>query len=214
MYKLYVYDHCPFCIKARNDFGLHTLPFDMVMLQNDDEATPKAMIGRKMLPILEENGQYMGESMDIVAHIEKRGAALLTGSTNPQITDWIQRSSSVLYRQFLPRAACAPFPEFSTTAGRAYFVRNKEQATGPFSEILSENATALAPLNAFLQELAPLIQSKEAVNGTLSTDDIHLFAHLHSLSIIKGLVYPSAVEDYRKTLSARVDIPLLDSIAV
>lgn len=214
MYKLYVYDHCPFCIKARMIFGLHNLPFELVMLQNDDEATPKAMIGRKMLPILEEGGQYMGESMDIVAHIEQSHKPVLTGATNPKITEWVQRTSGSLYKQFLPRAACAPFPEFATTSGRAYFVRNKERSTGPFTDILSEGPEALAPLNTLLQELASLIQSSEAVNGELSTDDIHLFAHLHSLSLIKGLIYPASVEAYRKALSTRAAIPLLDSLAV
>lgn len=214
MYKLYVYDHCPFCIKARMIFGLHNVPFELIMLQNDDEATPKAMIGRKMLPILEDSGQYMGESMDIVAHIESRAKPILTGNTNPKITEWIQSTNSILYRQFLPRAACAPFPEFSTTSGRAYFVRNKERSTGPFTDILSESASALEPLNSFLKKLAPLIKSDEAVNGTLSTDDIHLFAQLHSLSIIKGLTYPDSVEAYRNALSARVCVPLLDSVAV
>lgn len=214
MYKLYVYDHCPFCIKARMIFGLHDLPFELIMLQNDDEATPKAMIGRKMLPILEYNGHYMGESMDIIAHIEQAGTPVLTGPTRPELSDWMQRASGPLYRQFLPRAACAPFPEFSTTSGRAYFIRNKEKSTGLFSDILNEGPQALAGLNTLLSELAPLIQDKSAVNGTLSTDDIHLFAHLHSLSLIRGLVYPDEVEAYRKAMSAKAGIPLLDELAV
>lgn len=214
MYKLFVYDHCPFCIKARMIFGLRHIPFDLVILQNNDEATPKRMIGQKMVPILEENGHFMGESMDIVAHIDGQGAPLLTGPTNPAVSDWLKRSNSSLYRQFLPRAACAPFPEFSTTAGRAYFVRTKERSTGAFSDILSEGAAALEPLNALLQDLAPLVQSAEAVNGHLSTDDIHLFAQLHSLSLIAGLAYPAAVEAYRQTMSKRCGISLLDDIAI
>lgn len=214
MYQLYVYDHCPFCIKARMIFGLKNIPFNLVILQNDDEATPKRMIGAKMVPILEDNGHFMGESMDIVARIDQEGAPILTGQTNPAVSDWMKRLNGPLYRQFLPRAASAPFPEFSTTSGRAYFIRNKERSTGAFTDILSEGPEALAPLNSLLAELARLIHSKEAVNTVLSTDDIHLFAQLHSLSLIKGLIYPPEVEAYRQTMSLKCGVPLLDGLAV
>lgn len=214
MRKLYVYDHCPFCIKARMIFGLKNIPVELVVLQNDDEATPIGMIGQKMLPVLEENGHYMGESLDIIAHIDREGTPLLTVPARPEISDWISRSSSLLYRQFLPRAAAAPFPEFSTTSGRAYFIRKKEASTGPFCEIFNEGTEALLPLNALLEDLAPLLPEPSALQGQFSYDDIHLFAHLHSFSIIKGLTYPTAVEHYRQALSQRSGIPLLDAVAV
>ncbi|SUG28943.1 glutaredoxin [Salmonella enterica subsp. arizonae] len=38
--KLYIYDHCPFCVKARMIFGLKNIPVELNVLQNDDEATP------------------------------------------------------------------------------------------------------------------------------------------------------------------------------
>ncbi len=48
--KLYIYDHCPFCVKARMIFGLKNIPVELNVLQNDDEATPTRMIGQKMVP--------------------------------------------------------------------------------------------------------------------------------------------------------------------
>ncbi len=44
--KLYIYDHCPFCVRARIIFGLRGVAGDEVVLANDDEATPIG-IGRK-----------------------------------------------------------------------------------------------------------------------------------------------------------------------
>ncbi len=52
--KLYIYDHCPFCVKARMIFGLKNLPVERITLLNDDEATPTKMIGKKMAPILQK----------------------------------------------------------------------------------------------------------------------------------------------------------------
>ena len=214
MYTLYVYEHCPFCIKARMIFGLKDLAFHLEYLLNDDEQGPIGMVGRKVVPILGKNGQFMAESLDIVAKIDARGTPLLKGARNPQLGDWLRRGNGPLYRQFLPRAAAAPFPEFATTSARAYFIRNKERMEEPFATVLRETCMAIETLNPLLAELAPLIQAPTAVNGALSYDDIDLFAQLHSFSIIKGLDYPVEVEAYRQTMAKRCGIALLDALAV
>ncbi|GBQ22850.1 glutaredoxin 2 [Acetobacter estunensis NRIC 0472] len=211
--RLYIYEHCPFCVKARMIFGLKGVPVELVWLLNDNEADPIRMIGRKLLPILEEDGRFMGESMDIVAHVDAMGEPVLTGETNPAIAAWISSVSGPLYRLMLPRVACAPFPEFETTGARAYFVRKKEASTGMFAPYLESGTEQLAELNNRLPSLVSLIRSPSAVNGILSTDDIHLFAALHSLSIIAGVVYPPEVETYRQTMSGLSNVPLMDAQA-
>ena len=50
--KLYVYDHCPFCVRARMIFGLKNLPVELVVLANDDEATPIGLVGKKLYRFL------------------------------------------------------------------------------------------------------------------------------------------------------------------
>jgi glutaredoxin 2 len=61
--KLYIYDHCPYCVKARMIFGFKNVKVELVTLLNDDEALPIKMIGQKMVPILAtENGDYMAET--------------------------------------------------------------------------------------------------------------------------------------------------------
>lgn len=44
-------------------------------------------------------------------------------------------------------------------------------------------------------------------------DDIHLFAALHSLSVIKGVIYPPEVERYRQTMARLSGVPLMDDYA-
>ncbi|MFT8618983.1 MAG: glutaredoxin 2 [Lentilactobacillus hilgardii] len=214
MDTLYVYEHCPFCIKARMIFGLKAIPFQLVVLMNDDEQTPIGMVGRKVVPILQTAGRFMPESLDIIALIDSRDPPVLTGARNPAVAEWINRGRSLLYREFLPRAAMAPFPEFATTSARAYFLQHKENASTPFVTVLENAAAAVEAVNAWVQELAPLVQKPDAVNGTLSYDDIDLFALLHSLSLIKGVQYPASVQTYRQTLSKLCGIPLLDPVAI
>ncbi|WP_313200173.1 glutaredoxin 2 [Rhizobium sp.] len=212
--KLYVYDHCPFCVKARSIFGLKGVSFELVVMLNDDATTPERMVGRKVAPILEEEGQYLAESMDIVAKIDALdGQCILTGPTVRAVTDWLKESSSNLYALAMPRWASSELPEFATAEARAFFTQKKEAIIGPFSERLAESKPLIEAANANLARLDPLIQSADAVNRELSTDDIHLFAHLRALSIVQGVIYPHAVEAYRKRMSMKMDVPLHDNIA-
>ncbi|EPJ9885427.1 glutaredoxin 2, partial [Serratia marcescens] len=88
--KLFIYDHCPFCVKARMIFGLKRLPIRLVTLLNDDETTPFNLIGQKMVPILvKDNGDAMPESLDIVRYVDNLDdKPVLTGRTNPAIAEW------------------------------------------------------------------------------------------------------------------------------
>jgi glutaredoxin 2 len=67
--------------------------------------------------------------------------------------------------------------------------------------------------NFALTTLEPLIQKPDAVHGTLSEDDFHLYAMLRSLSIVRDLDYPDRVEAYRTTMAKLSQVPLQDEIA-
>ncbi len=45
--NVYVYDHCPFCVRARMIFGLKKIPHQLIFLDNDDVETPTALVGKK-----------------------------------------------------------------------------------------------------------------------------------------------------------------------
>lgn len=65
--RLFIYDHCPYCVRARMAFGMKNIPVDVSVLSNDDETTPISMIGIKACPILQKpDGSFMAESMDMV----------------------------------------------------------------------------------------------------------------------------------------------------
>jgi glutaredoxin 2 len=209
--KLFIYDHCPFCVKARMIFGLKNLPVRLVTLLSDDEATPISMIGKKMAPILQkDDGSYLPESMDIVRYVDNLDdRPLLTGKTNPAIADWLQRVGGYSAKLLLPRIANADFEEFATDSARQYFTHKKQASIGDFSEHLANSADLIAELETDLQALSSLIVTSEAVNGSLSEDDIQLFPLLRSLSIVAGVTLPENVEAYRNRMAQLSDVPLL-----
>lgn len=214
--KLYVYDHCPYCVKARMIFGLKHVDMELITLLNDDEDTPINMIGQKMVPILEkEDGTYMPESMDIVKYIDEMdGKPVLTGKTRQDISNWLDESRDIVYRLCMPRWTQAPLKEFETQGAIDYFTRKKEDMIGPFEENLAKTEELIKMIDAHLENLNGLIESEVAVNGVLSTDDIHLFATLRSLSIVKGIHYPEKVEAYRKKMAELSNVPLHDNIRI
>ena len=213
--KLYVYDHCPFCVKARAIFGLKNIPVEVIVMLSDDEVTPTRMIGKKMAPILEHEGRYLPESMDIVAYVDAMSTGpVLRGPLNPHVAQWISDTTDALYRLAMPRWAASDMEEFSTTEARASFTRNKELIIGSFKDRLAESSDYIAMLDKHLPTLEGLIMSPDAVNGVLSEDDVHLFATLRAMSIVRGITYPSTVESYRIRMAGQTGINLHDRIAI
>lgn len=214
--KLYIYDHCPFCVKARMIFGLKNIPVELNVLLNDDEETPTRMIGQKMAPILQkDDSRYLPESLDIVYYVDKLdGKPLLTGKRNPAIETWLRKVNGYVNRLLLPRVAKAPFDEFATPQARAYFVKKKEASIGPFEEHLSHSAGLIKNINDDLRDLDKLIKQPNAVNGELSEDDIHLFPLLRNLTLVAGVEYPTRVADYRDNMAKQTQVNLLSSISI
>ena len=219
--KLYVYDHCPFCIKARMVFGLKQVPVALQTVLNDDVQTPTALVGKKMVPILEkDDGTAMGESMDIVRYIDERypmpngdAVSCLAGPTRPEIAEWTKEVMPIVMRLTMPRWVKVPLKEFATDSARSYFRHNKEKMIGSFDAALTQSEALLAELAPHLDALVPLIASPEAVNGALSEDDFTLFPVLRQLTVVKGLTFPPAVNAYVQHMAARTGVPLHTSVA-
>ncbi|HCO5350676.1 TPA: glutaredoxin 2 [Escherichia coli] len=197
--KLYIYDHCPYCLKARMIFGLKNIPVELHVLLNDDAETPTRMVGQKQVPILQkDDSRYMPESMDIVHYVDKLdGKPLLTGKRSPAIEEWLRKVNGYANKLLLPRFAKSAFDEFSTPAARKYFVDKKEASAGNFADLLDK-----------------LIVKPNAVNGELSEDDIQLFPLLRNLTLVAGINWPSRVADYRDNMAKQTQINLLSSMAI
>ena len=214
--KLYIYDHCPFCVKARMIFGLKNIPVELNVLLNDDEATPTRMIGQKMAPILQkDDSRYLPESMDIVHYVDKLdGKPLLTGKQNPALDAWLRKVNNYVNRLLIPRFAKSAFDEFATPEARAYFIAKKEAAIGDFAEHMSHSSGLIKNISDDLRALDKLIVQPNAVNGELSDDDIHLFPLLRNLTIVAGINWPTRVADYRDNMAKQTQINVLSSMAI
>ena len=214
--KLYIYDHCPYCLKARMIFGLKNIPVELHVLLNDDAETPTRMVGQKQVPSLQkDDSRYMPESMDIVHYVDKLdGKPLLTGKRSPAIEEWLRKVNGYANKLLLPRFAKSAFDEFSTPAARKYFVDKKEASAGNFADLLAHSDGLIKNISDDLRALDKLIVKPNAVNGELSEDDIQLFPLLRNLTLVAGINWPSRVADYRDNMAKQTQINLLSSMAI
>ena len=214
--KLYVYDHCPFCVKAMMMVSLKQQPCEIDVLLNDDIDTPTAMIGQKMVPILQkDDGSFMAESLDIIHYVDQLDQnPLVTGSVNQLVAEWLEQYLPTMQLLTVPRAARQPFPEFATEGARAFYTRAKTEWLGEFQPLIDNTDTYLEAVNEALQVLVSMIKGDPWLENELSETDFHLFAALRGLSGVKGILYPEKVEKYLKGLSERSNVPLLLEMAI
>ncbi|OOF84859.1 glutaredoxin, GrxB family [Rodentibacter ratti] len=208
--KLYAYDHCPFCVRARMIFGLKKLPFELVMLGNDDETTPIGLVGKKVVPILiKEDGTAMPESLDIVRYVDEHfGEKILSEQLRPEVEEWVKTVGRYYNHLLIPRFVKMDLAEFKTQGAVDYFTKKKTESIGDFQQNLDETANYLVRLHQDLENLVPLIQSDLALNGKLSLEDIIVFPMLRNLTCVRGIQFPPEVAAYLEKMSKQSGVNL------
>ncbi|MGL4675025.1 MAG: glutaredoxin 2 [Wohlfahrtiimonas sp.] len=209
--RLFVFDHCPFCVRALLAVGLKSLPVEISYILEDDIETPTKMIGKQMVPILEyEAGKFMPESLDIVKYLDANfGDAIFTEAQNPEVSAWIDDNFGRVNEYVMPRFAEMNFPEFETASARnMYITRHEERLEQSFAELLAKSASYKAAMETELEKLAEFVDLARVQNQKYSLDDIILFPLLRALTCVKGLAFPKAVKEYTEILAKQGNVPL------
>ena len=203
--KLYIYDHCPFCVRARMIFGIQQIPVELITLANDDEATPIRLIGAKQVPILQKlDGSYMGESLDIVRHINAQASQPISETIRPSIQAWADKVGEYYNQLLFPRSIQLGLPEFATPSAVVYFIRKKEAQIGTgIAQMLDKTPELLAQIHDDLQTLASQIHANALNGNEISMEDIIIFPMLRNLSMVRDIQFPPIVRDYIANMAER-----------
>ncbi|AKD39311.1 GrxB family glutaredoxin [Pasteurella multocida] len=214
--ELYVYDHCPYCVRAMMIFGLKNIPFKKHVLLNDDEKTPIRLVGKKVVPILvKEDGTAMPESLDIVKYIDAHyGEAILQTAVRPEIEALLAEITSYSNYLLMPRFVKLDLAEFATQSAIDYFTKKKTDYVGDFTQHFNNTPTYLARLTQDLEKLSALVMGETSLNQHLSFEDILVFPLLRNLTCVKGLRFPARLEKYIKRLSELSKVELYTSQAI
>lgn len=211
---LYSYDHCPYCVKARMIFGIKGIPLNHRVLLNDDEKTPVAMVGKKVVPILEkEDGSFLPESMDIVRYCDSLpnyGAPRVGPSReDPSLKLWLRQTRQYNYALAMPRWVKMGLEEFATASAVTYFIENKYSSIGDFDDNLAISEDLKTMAERHLKILDGIIKEGPWFWGKkLSEDDFHVFAALRVLTTFKGLCFPEKLNTYSQRVSEISRVPL------
>lgn len=212
--KLYIYDHCPFCVRARMIFGLKKVAVEEVILLDNDIETPTRMIGRKMVPILEkEDGSYLPESLDIVRYIDQLSEPrLAAGEISPEIDSWYKAVSSTVSKLVTPRFTESEFPEIATEAAKTtYIQRVSKFHEDDLSVLRKETHTLLIELEPHMDLLDVWLEKRN--KALVDINDFIIFPVLRSLSIVKEIGFSTTIHDYMDRTSKATGINLLFSQA-
>ena len=205
--KLYVYDHCPFCAKARMIFGLKSLPLELHYLLEDDVETPTGLVGKKTTPILQKvDGSHMAESMDIVHYLDgQHGEPVVTPvAENNSIKLWHDAAWGPILRLSIPRLATVDLPEFATSQAREAFITRQTKNFGDFDELIRNTPELVTDIEGQLAQLDSLLADREHVDA----DDFVLYPSLRMLSVVKGVNYPANVKRYMQRMEQATGVAL------
>ncbi|WP_104403183.1 glutaredoxin 2 [Vibrio penaeicida] len=215
--KLFVFEHCPYCIKAMMVAGLKGLDVEEVFLQNDDVDARIEKVGANMVPILQKpDGSYMAESLDIAKYLDASdGSPVVTeGEFGDKISEILAQSFEFSGPLLYPRWLMIELPEYGSEAAKTWFTKNKSAMIGmSFEEAFSKSDEYLPKMNALLEKLDWLTLPSERGN-TISYDDVNLYPHLRNLTVVKGIQFPQRVRQYIDEVTALTKIRLFDSVAV
>ncbi|BES85878.1 glutaredoxin 2 [Pectobacterium araliae] len=210
--KLFIYEHCPFCVRARMIFGLKNLPVEQSIIMEGDVDTPTRMVGRKVVPILQkEDGSFMPESMDIVHYVDSKQAPLIANRpVDADIEAWCKSVSNAVFNLAVPRFTKADFKEISTPEARHAYTQREEKAFGDLDALIAKTPELIAEVEQKLDALEPRLASVNAI----STTDFILFPILLSLTIVKGVQFGPNVHAYLKRVSTASKVALLTDKAL
>ena len=218
--KLYIYEHCPYCVKARMIFGYKNIDVKIVTLLNDDEETPKNLVGQKVVPILQLEGDHaFPESLDIIKHVDQNfgdGAFLNYKITEDNdLNHWLKKSRDYLYPLAMPRWVKIGLEEFSTESALNYFINKKEDYIGNFKEHEKNTPSLKKQAEEHLIELSNLLVNNDGFYSIEpSINDIQLYPTLRSLSVVKDLVFPENILNYMIKQEKLTKVPLHISCSI
>ena len=194
--KLYHYVHCPYCIRVRLALGYLGYKYTSIVVSYDDEKTPIALAGVKMLPILVVDKKAMNESLDIISVIDKNHyfqiEKITTTPDFQHFDDYLNKLGAHIHNLTMPYWIYTP--EFNEKS-REYFQRKKEVKRGPFKLLVKNRAEFESPLMKDLIELSEKIHPFYH-EDQFSLYDILLASHLWGLYIVPEFQFPEKIHQY------------------
>ncbi len=215
--KLFQYDHCPFCVRADMVAKYKQVNFESVYLLNDDADSCIDRVGKKMVPILEIDGQSIGESLDIAHKLDELGKTdqvIAECGDSDRFTQTLMTENRAIFSLLFPRSVQMGLPEFATQSAIEFYRVNKEAMIEcSFEQALENTAEHKSRVEDVLSDLPELVKPSDR-GGLLSWDDVMIFPMLRNLTMVKDIQMPAQVVDYINEVAALTKVELYTDRAI
>lgn len=210
---LYVYEHCPFCIRPRLLSDMKSIPISLRFLANDAEDQHYKLIGKKIVPILEKDDKTrMDESIDICSFIDNYdNNKIIEPSANDSCINSIM-NQIILKSKFIthPRQIYHPMNgmDFPSQSAKEYFKTKKEKSLGiSFEHAIYNSHKYSVKVQHLLDELNKKMSHKFITSDYFSVDDILYFPILRGLTIATDVLnIPKYVNLYLERICSNTNI--------
>ena len=212
--KIYLYHHCPYCIKVRLVADLSKLDYEMIILANDDEKAHIDRIGSKQVPFLEkDDGSFIKESDEICNYIAKlQDFEIATSTIDGLVKEYVSELALHYRRVVYPRIPHHPANEcdFPTQSAKDYFINKKSQYIDDMESLLKNPPyDSIKAINELLEKIDPFVKIPFINGDKFSWDDINIFPIFFILTMAKDLIeIPSNIANYIKNIESKTNIKL------
>lgn len=192
-------------------------PLTLQYLRNDDVETCQRLIGKKMVPILEDSDQITVESLDIARLLDERGDnKKFIRQTNdyPSTSRQLKSRELPINGLLFPRSIQIGLPEFTQESSQRFFQANKEPLIGmSFDQAIEQTESFKTAVEEALDGCEDLALPSNN-NDTISWADVIIFPTLRNLTMVKNIQMPDLVENYLYEVSALTNVNLYNALAI
>ncbi|MFZ9036382.1 MAG: glutaredoxin 2 [Francisellaceae bacterium] len=212
--EMYIYNHCPYCVRPRIIADFKKLDISLHYLANDDEKVHLDLIGRKQVPFLKkDDGSFLIESLDICAYLDifDGNHVLAAHDKDSPLLGLIERLSKTIRPIVYARMIHHPQNslDFPTQSARDYFQHKKEKYLGDFKAIERFPLIFAERAEPILNDIDLLMRHLFATSDRLSWDDITVFPILRNLTISRDLIaIPANINRYLDFMANMTKIDL------
>lgn len=224
--KLYIYEHCPFCIRVRF-FGQQlfseqalsqqsssqktNLQFEEVVVEYHDSDTPMQLVGKRSLPFLvKDDNTAMAESLDIMAYFASLANSQESLLPSQDILDWQSAAFPLLQGIGYPRWPKLNLGEFNSAASKQMWLERKQTEDLNFAQLLTQTEQIASAVSEHLVKAEGLLALSDNQSPLPLIDQAIIFSFLLGFYCEPQINWPPAVEKWLLAKSESLNIPLLN----